>query len=119
MAGRVLRFAKSHFPSINALALYLATLVSELPVIFTRMFLTLAAAAIVLLLKGDDVGGAPGYVDLALIPTGWAIFALATPLGGGWWWRANMGGREPSERDRAADASALDILRRRGGSSLR
>lgn len=119
MAGRLFRFAKSHFPSINALALYLATLLSELPVIFTRMLLLLAVAAIVLLLKGDDVGRAEGYVELALIPTGWAIFALITPLGGGWWWRTNMGGREPSERERAAYESALELLRRRGGMSVR
>src|ERR1700726_641812 len=119
MAARLFRFAKSHFPSIHALALYLATLLSEIPVIFTRMLLTLAVAAIVLLIKNGDPGGAEGYTELALIPTAWAIFALITPLGGGWWWRANMGGRQPSERERAAYESALELLRRRGDGPLR
>jgi Zn-dependent protease with chaperone function len=119
MAGRLFRFAKSHFPSIPALALYLATVLSEFPVIFVRMLLTLALAAIVLLLKGDGAGGAEGYVELALIPTAWAIFALITPFGGGWWWRQNMGGREPSERERAIYRSALALLRPRGGISVR
>jgi Zn-dependent protease with chaperone function len=80
------------------------------PVIFTRMLITLAFAAVVLLIKGDSLPGAEGYVELALIPTGWAIFALVTPLGGGRWWRANMGGREPSEREQAAYHDALQVL---------
>ena len=85
-------------PSIPTLALYAAMLVAEAPVIFTRMLVTLVVAAIVLLVKGESLGGAEGLAELALIPTGWSIFALLTPFGGGWWWRANMGGRDPSER---------------------
>src|SRR5580704_9020435 len=102
---RVLRL-----PSIPTLALYAATLVAEVPVIFTRMLLTLAAAAIVLLIKGQSPAGAESLVELALIPTGWSIFALLTPFGGGWWWRANMGGRDPSEREQAAYHDAIQLL---------
>lgn len=97
-------------PSIPAIALYAATLLSEIPVIFTRMLITLAAAALVLLAKGEPVSGAEGLIQLALIPTGWSILALLTPAGGGWWWRQNMGGREPSERERTAYKDALQTL---------
>jgi Zn-dependent protease with chaperone function len=106
-------------PSIPTLALYAATLVAEVPVIFTRMLITLAVAAVVLLIKGDSLPGAEGYVELALIPTGWAIFALVTPLGGGRWWRANIGGREPSERERAAYHDALQVLHANSSLPLR
>lgn len=102
---RVLRL-----PWIPTLALYAATLVAEVPVIFTRMLLTLAVAAIVLLIKGEPPAGAESLVELALIPTGWSIIALATPFGGGWWWRANMGGRDPSEREQAAYQDAIQLL---------
>jgi Zn-dependent protease with chaperone function len=102
---------KSYFPSVPALALYLATLVSELPVVFMRMLLTAGVAAIVLLIKEGSAGGAMGYAELALIPTGWAIFALITPVGGGWWWRSNLGGREPSGRERSAYEAAMQELR--------
>jgi hypothetical protein len=98
------------FPSIPALALYAAALVAEIPVVFARMLLTLAAVALVLLLKGESPQAAEGLVELALIPTGWAVLALITPFGGGWWWRANMGGRDPSERERTAYRDALDLL---------
>jgi hypothetical protein len=97
-------------PSIPAFALYAGTLLVEAPVIFTRMLLTLAAAAIVLLIKGESPGGAEALAELALIPTSWAIFALLTPFGGGWWWRANMGGRDPSERERVAYHDAIQLL---------
>jgi Zn-dependent protease with chaperone function len=106
-------------PSIPTLALYTATLVAEVPVIFTRMFLTLAAAAVVLLIKGQDPRGAESLMELALIPTGWAILALATPFGGGWWWRANMGGRDPSEREQAAYNDALQVLQAHASLPLR
>ncbi len=108
----------SYFPSIPALALYLATLVSEVPVIFMRMLLTIAVAAIVLLLKEGSASGAMGYAELALIPTGWAIFALLTPVGGGWWWRTNMGGRDPSEREQSAYEAALEELREQADEPL-
>jgi hypothetical protein len=86
-------------PSIPTLALYAATLLAEFPVMLVRMLLTVAVAAIVLLVKDHSLHGAGGYMKLWLIPTGWAGLALITPFGGGWWWRQNMGGREPSERE--------------------
>jgi hypothetical protein len=89
---------------------YAATLVAEVPVVFARMLLTLAVTAVVLLLKGESPQAAEGLVELALIPTGWAVLALITPFGGGWRWRANMGGRDPSERERTAHRDALDLL---------
>jgi Zn-dependent protease with chaperone function len=97
-------------PSLPTLALYAATLVAEVPVIFTRMLLTLAVAVIVLLAKGQSLAGAESLAELALIPTGWAIFALVTPFGGGWWWQNNMGGRQPSEREQAAYHDAVQLL---------
>jgi Zn-dependent protease with chaperone function len=111
---RVLRL-----PSIPTLALYAGTLVAEVPVIFTRMLLTLAVAAIVLLIKGESLGGAEGLAELALIPTGWSILALLTPFGGGWWWRANMGGRDPSEREQAAYQDAVQLLQAYAAEPLR
>jgi Zn-dependent protease with chaperone function len=75
-----------------------------------RMLLTVSVAAIVLLIKDHSLHGAGGYMKLGLIPTGWAAIALITPFGGGWWWRQNMGGREPSEREQVAYDDALEIL---------
>ena len=106
-------------PSIPTLALYLATLVAEVPVMFARMLVTFAVVALVLLIEGHSPLEAERYMELALIPTGWAAFALATPLGGGWWWRANMGGREPSERERAAYDDAIQLLRAHASPPLR
>jgi Zn-dependent protease with chaperone function len=97
-------------PSLPTLALYAATLVAEVPVIFTRMLLTLAVAVIVLLSKGQSLAGAGSLAELALIPTGWAIFAIVTPFGGGWWWSNSMGGRQPFERERAAYHDAVQLL---------
>lgn len=111
---RVLRL-----PSIPTLALYAATLVAELPVMFARMLLTFALATIVLLVKGEPLQGAESLVELALIPTGWSILALITPLGGGWWWQQNMGGREPSERERAAYHDAIQLLQTNASQPIR
>jgi Zn-dependent protease with chaperone function len=100
-----------HFPSIPALALYVATLLCELPVLFVRFLLALALATLVLLIKGNSLSDGQGLAELALIPTGWAIFALISPLGGGLWWRTNLGGRAPSQRERVAYEEALAELR--------
>jgi len=80
---------------------------------------TYVVALLVLLLKGDPTGGAEGLAELALIPTAWSLFALITPLGGGWWWRTNMGGREPSERERSAYCDALELLSGHASHTLR
>jgi len=112
------RLSSFRFPSLPALALYAATLLSEAPVIFMRMLTVLVVVVLWRLVKGDSLGGAESFVDLALIPTGWSILALITPVGGGWWWRQNMGGREPSERERIAYQDALELLHHRGGEPL-
>jgi hypothetical protein len=101
------------------LALYAATVLSELPVLLVRMLLTLPAAATVLLLKDGSITGADGYWELALIPTSWALLALLTPLGGAHWWRMNLGGREPSERERLAYDDAVELLAAHGRVALR
>jgi Zn-dependent protease with chaperone function len=98
-------------PSPPALALYAATLVAEVPVIFTRMLLTLAGTALLLLVTGGKPGNAAGWVDLGLLPTAWSVLALVTPFGGGLWWEMNMGGRDPSEREQQAYNDALQLLR--------
>ena len=99
--------------SLPVLALYAATVLIEAPVIFARWLLALALAALVLLVLHHSVAGAGGLAQLALIPTAWSLVALITPFGGGWWWRQNLGGREPSERERTAYRDALDLLRHR------
>ena len=99
--------------SLPVLALYAATLLLETPVILARWLLALAGAALVLLVLHHSVVGASGLAQYALIPTAWSIVALITPFGGGWWWRQNLGGREPSERERTAYNDALDLLRHR------
>jgi Zn-dependent protease with chaperone function len=99
--------------SLPVLALYAATVLIETPVIFARWLLALAFAALVLLVLHHSVAGASGLAQLALIPTAWSLVALITPFGGGWWWRQNLGGREPSERERTAYNDALDLLRHR------
>jgi Zn-dependent protease with chaperone function len=106
-------------PSIPTLALYAATILTELPVIFARMCITFAVAAIVLLTRGESMIAAERYVEFAVIPTLWSIFALITPLGGGWWWLNNMGGREPSERERTAYHDALQLLQAQSALPLR
>jgi len=111
---RVLRL-----PSIPALVLYAATLLAEVPVMFARMFVTFAVAVLVLLIKDHAATGADGYMELALIPTGWSILALITPYGGGWWWLTNMGGRQPSERERVAYEDAIGLLQASSSLPLR
>lgn len=106
-------------PSIPTLTLYAVTLVAEVPVMFARLLLTFAVAALVLLVKGESLSGAQGLAELALIPTGWSILALLTPLGGGWWWGQNMGGREPSEREQAAYQDAVQLLQANAAEPLR
>jgi len=105
--------------SLPVLALYAATVLIETPVIFARWLLALAFAALVLLVLHHSVAGASGLAQLALIPTAWSLVALITPFGGGWWWRQNLGGREPSERERTAYNDALDLLRHRTLMALR
>ena len=97
-------------PGIGASALYAATVLTELPVIWIRLLLVFAGATLALLLEGDAVRSAQVLAQLALLPTGWSLLALVTPAGGGWWWRQKMGGREPSGRERAAYEDAIQTI---------
>jgi Zn-dependent protease with chaperone function len=106
-------------PSIPSLVLYAATLAAEVPVIFMRMLITLVVAVFVLLLSGHSTHDVNGLAELGVIPTAWAVFALITPMGGGWWWRQNMGGRAPSEREQLAYDDALELLRHNSSEGLR
>jgi Zn-dependent protease with chaperone function len=103
-------FGVLRFPSPSTLALYLATVIAEVPVIIARTVLTFAVIVLVLLIKGEPLGGAQGLAEIALIPTGWSVLALMTPFGGGWWWAQNMGGRDPSQRERLAYQDAVEHL---------
>jgi Zn-dependent protease with chaperone function len=103
------RFAP-HVPSFHALVLYVVTLVLEVPAILARMLVMLAASALVLLLAGHSTAGAWTFAELCILPTLWAVFALFTPFGGGWWWKQNLGGREPSQREQLAYHDAIELL---------
>jgi Zn-dependent protease with chaperone function len=97
--------------SLPVLALYAATVLMETPVILARWLLALAASAVLMLVLHHPVVGSSGLDQLVLIPTAWSLLALITPFGGGWWWKQNLGGREPSERERVAYGDALELLR--------
>jgi Zn-dependent protease with chaperone function len=106
-------------PSIPTLALYAATVLLELPVIFARMLVVILATVVVQLIKTRSLAGVGAHVDLAWIPTAWSAIALITPLGGGWWWRQNMGGRDPSDREQGAYEDALELLAQHSALPLR
>jgi Zn-dependent protease with chaperone function len=98
-------------PSLPSLLLYVLTFAVEVPVILTRMLIAWVLLGLVLLLSGHSTASALSLASyLALIPTAWSLIALVTPLGGGWWWRANLGGRKPSEREQAAYQDAIELL---------
>jgi Zn-dependent protease with chaperone function len=97
-------------PSIPASLLYAVTIALEVPVVFARMLMILATAVLLLLLTGHSTAGWESLMELGLIPTGWAVFALLTPFGGGWWWRQNLGGRRPSEREQLAYRDSMALL---------
>lgn len=105
-------------PSVPALALYLATVLAEIPAIFTRMLIALVLVVLVLLITGNHVGNANPYLNLGLIPTAWALLALISPLGGGWWWRQNLGGRRPTPEERVACERAFVSLPERAARPL-
>ncbi len=112
-------FGVLRLPSPSTLALFVATVIAEVPVIIARMVLTFAVLVLVLLIKGEPLGGAEGLAELALIPTGWSVLALMTPFGGGWWWAQNMGGRDPSQREQLAYQDAIEHLQTQAPQGLR
>jgi Zn-dependent protease with chaperone function len=103
------RFA-AHVPSFRALALYVVTLALEVPVILARMLVILATSTLVLLLTGHPIKTGWALAELCILPTLWAVFALFTPFGGGWWWKQNLGGREPSQREQGVYEDAIELL---------
>jgi Zn-dependent protease with chaperone function len=105
-------------PSLPALALYLATVLTEIPVIFTRMLIAMVVVVLGLLITGNHVGDANRFLELGLIPTAWAALALITPLGSGWWWRQNLGGRHMTPEERVACEEALASLSERAARPL-
>jgi len=105
--------------SLPMLALYTATFLVEAPAIFARMLVALVISTLVLLLSGHSTTDAWTFVDLAVLPSVWAIFALITPAGGGWWWKQNMGGRQPSEREQLAYQDAIELLQAHSDAPLR
>ncbi len=105
--------------SLPVLALYTVTLILETPVLLVRWLLLLALAALLMLVLHHSTAGAEGLGQLALIPTAFSLLALITPFGGGWWWKQNLGGRAPSERERSAYRDALELLRHHTLLSLR
>jgi Zn-dependent protease with chaperone function len=107
-------------PSLSTLTLYAFTLIAELPVLFARAFILYTIALVWLVVNGEIPPHPPdAWVQIALIPTAWSLFALATALGGGWWWQTNLGGREPSEREQAAYTDALHTLQAHTPTPLR
>jgi Zn-dependent protease with chaperone function len=104
--------------SASSLLMYMATLTLEVPVILLRLILALILAAIILALNGHSTIAAEKWGDLALIPTAWSLLALVWPGGSGWWWRQQIGGRKPSQREWLAYEDALLLLRDHGGEPL-
>jgi Zn-dependent protease with chaperone function len=100
----------AHVPSFRALALYVVTLALEVPVMLARMLVILATSTLVLLLTGHSTRIGWTLAELCILPTLWAVFALFTPFGGGWWWKQNLGGREPSQRERGVYEDAIELL---------
>ncbi len=106
-------------PSLPALALYALALAAEVPVLFVRMIIALVVVVLALLITGHSVAHSEHFLELGMLPTLWAILALATPIGGGWWWRQNMGGRAASERERLVYDDALELLRSYASAPIR
>jgi Zn-dependent protease with chaperone function len=96
--------------SLDSLAMYMVTLLSEVPLILARAIIVYLTAAFILLAKGDPHPDPGIWAELGLLPPLWSILALATPIGTGWWWKQRMGGREPSGRERLAYQDAVEHL---------
>ncbi len=93
-------------------ALYLLTLVFEVPGALARVIIVVPPVAAVLAVTGQPIEPALtiiGY-SAALFPLLWSVLALIYPLGTGWLWRASSGGREPSARERWVYEDAIAML---------
>ena len=105
----ILRETFSWF-SLDSLGMYALALASEIPVILARAMLVLILVSIWLLIDGHSTADTTVWLEIALIPTFWSIFALASPFGTGWWWKQRAGGRKPSEREKLAYHDATNLL---------
>ena len=101
------------------IALYIGSLVGELPAIIARAFILLIFVELYFLLasvpltsQGDQLSSLGWWIFLiAIYPV---LFSLATllflPSGGGLLMRQEMNARKPSDRERNAISQALDVL---------
>lgn len=96
--------------SLDSLAMCALALVSEIPVILARTTLVFMLAPTMLTIAGHSTAYTTVWFEIGLVPTLWAIVALATPFGTGWWWRQRTGGREPSGREQLAYQDAIELL---------
>jgi hypothetical protein len=103
--------------SLGSLVMFGLALTSELPVLFMRVVMLTLTIGIVESLSGHPSHGT-GWLWLGAIPTLWAMFALLTPVGCGWWWKQRTGGRSPSGREQLAYNDAIDLLQSSGNKPL-
>jgi Zn-dependent protease with chaperone function len=108
-------------PSLEALLLFAATLLAEVPVMILRTLILALAKTLLAIIKDHSLHGTlhaifqphpsfAGDTKYAYWLAAWSTLALITPIGGAWWWRSNMGGRDPSEREQTAYQDALELL---------
>ncbi|HEV7938653.1 MAG TPA: M48 family metalloprotease [Solirubrobacteraceae bacterium] len=89
--------------------MFAIALTSELPVLFVRVVMLTFTIGIVDTLRGHTSQD-PEWLWLGTVPTLWAMFALLTPVGSGWWWKQRSGGRSPSAREQRAYEDAVGLL---------
>jgi Zn-dependent protease with chaperone function len=95
--------------SLGSLCMFALALTSELPVLFVRVVMLGLTIGIIDSLSGHPTQG-PEWLWVGTIPTLWAMFALLTPIGSGWWWKQRAGGRSPSAREYLAYDDAIEQL---------
>ncbi|MFZ2114424.1 MAG: M48 family metalloprotease [Solirubrobacteraceae bacterium] len=95
--------------SLGSLCMFAIALISELPVLFVRVVMLTFTIGIVDTLSGHT-SQEPEWLWVGTVPTLWAIFALLTPIGSGWWWKQRSGGRSPSAREQRAYDDAVSLL---------
>lgn len=93
----------------RCLLLYFLTVALEAPVIFVRLMIVFFVVVVPSLIIGHPLSVNLWFL-IGLAPTLWSMFALISPVGGGWWWRQNAGGRDPSGRERLAYDGAVALL---------
>lgn len=103
--------------SLDSLCMFAIGLISELPVLFVRVVILGLAIGIVDSLRGHP-SQAPEWLWVGTVPTLWAMFALLTPIGSGWWWKQRSGGRSPSAREQLAYDDAVGLLQTNSSKGL-